>query len=410
MSGGARVVLSRTALSTFGMAVQGLARFAYTVIIGNLAGSGALGDTSALLSVAVYLSLVAPAGLGVAASRYLPVPELAGAAVGWLNRWFWITSTVLAAAAIPIALWMTGDVAASLSAAVLVWAYNAYVFTRGALMGEDRVLRAALADLCSSLLAITALVAVLLAGAHWALLLPLALGYAAFALVSRPRTRPAPVDDRTRREFSRFVRDAVIGAMATGGLLPITMVFVRAFDTQHQADLFAAALSLATPASMVSQAANQVLIPYFARQQGDPAALVAAHRRMLAVTVTGFAVVFGAIALLAPQILALFYPRLVDGAPMMQALLGIVFLISATSAPSAYLVAVGRQRIFATIWAVAFVLGAVTMLIASPALGAWGALAGFALGGGGGSIAVIAAALILQPREERPAEPASRVA
>jgi O-antigen/teichoic acid export membrane protein len=388
-------VFSRTVLSTAGMAVQGLTRFIYTLAIGRLAGPDALGETSALLSIAVYMSLVLPAGLGTAASRYLPTPTLANAAAHLLPRWFWASSSLLAIIAAPIAYWITHNLLAAASCAILVFTYNAYVYTRGVLMGEDRIFRATVADFVSSLVAITALVAVLIAGAHWALLLPLAVGYAIFALASRPRTVPGLASTHDRVAIRRFLRDATIGALATGGLLPATMIFVRAYDSPVQAGLFAAALSLATPASLVSQAVNQVLIPHFARLQSSPLVMQASHRRLFAATFALFIVVFGALAALAPFILSVLYgERYAGGTAAMQALLAIVFLISTTCAPSAYLVASGRQRIFAQIWLIFFLAGTATMFFASPALGMWGALLGFAIGGGGGSLVVILVGLL----------------
>lgn len=400
-----QTVLSRTALITLGMGVQGIARLGYTVAIGRFASEGSLGDTSALLSMAVYLSLVLPAGLGVAASRYLPIGELSGGALRLLNRWFWVASTALAVVAFPISLTITGDPWTSLSAVILVASYNAYVYTRGVLMGEDRILRATVADTISALIAITALVLVLVGGVSWALLLPLAAGYAFFAFLGRPSSQPGTVTPHQRVTIMRFVRDSTIGGLATGGLLPATMVFVRAFDTALTADLFAAALSLATPASMVSQAVNQVLIPHFARLSNDPIAVRKSNVKITALTTVLFAVAFGLIIFLAPHILSIFYgQRFAGGVLPLQALLVIVFLISATCGPSAYLVAVGRQRVFAGIWLVAFVAGTLTMIFAAPILAMWGALLGFAVGGGGGSAAVIIAGLLLRPRQEsRPA-------
>ena len=388
--------------------MQGAARLAYTVVIGRFATEGALGDTSALLSVAVYLSLVLPAGLGIAASRYLPVQNMSGGAVRLLNRWFWWASLSLAALAFPIGLLVTGDIAVSLASVALVWSYSAYVYTRGVLMGEDRIVRATVADTVSSLLAITGLVLVLFAGVHWALLLPLAFGYALFAYMGRPRTRPGSISRDEQTSIHLFIRDSTIGALATGGLLPATMVFVRAFDTPLTADLFAAALSLATPASMISQAVNQVLIPHFARLRGEAAALRASSVKLTLMTTGLFAVAFGLLIWLAPFILSLFYgEKFIDGALPMRVLLIIVFLISATCAPSAYLVSTGRQRLFAMIWLTAFIAGTLVMLASAPALAMWGALLGFAVGGGGGSIAVIAAGLML-PVKADAADPPNR--
>lgn len=398
-----RGVISRTVLSSAGMAVQGLARFFYTLAIGRLAGAEALADASSLLSLAVWLSLVLPAGLGVAASRYFPVPAIAAAAAHQLRRWFWVSALTLAIASIPIALWLVGDLAIALSTALLVFTYSAYVFTRGAMMGEDRILRSTIADLISSLIAITALILVLVGGVHWALLLPLAVGYGIFALATVPHTEAAPASRDQRATMLCFLRDATLSGLATGGLLPMTMIFVRAYDSALQAGLFAAALSLATPASLLSQAVNQVLIPHFARMHESPAAMRQSHVKLLLVTVALFAIVFAILIVLAEPILAIFYgDRFAGGAASMQALLAIVFLISATCAPSAYLVAAGRQRAFAAIWVSAFVVGTVTMVAASPALGMWGALLGFAIGGGGGSLAVIGAGLTLTAHQVSP--------
>lgn len=395
MSGGTAGVLSRAVLTTGGMAAQGIARLLYTVVIAHLAGAGAVGDTSALLSVMVYLSLMLPAGLGIGASRYLPLADFSAVAIGVLNRWFWVSSTLLALVAAPIAFLLTQDPFAAIGCAILTWSYNAYVYTRGVLMGEDRILRSLIADVGSSLLAITALVAVLLAGANWALLLPLAVGYAVFAFFARPRTRAMPSTPEQRALLARFVRDATIGALATGGLLPATMVFVRAFDTPLQADLFAAALSLATPANMISQALNQVLIPHFAKLHLDPALMRQSHRRMVIATTAAFVVIFAAIIALSPFILSIFYPqKFVDGAGAMQALLVVVFFISTTCASAAYLVSAGRQKAFALIWLTALIAGTVVMAVLSPPYGMWGALAGFAVGGIGGSVAVIVAAFL----------------
>ncbi len=384
--------------------MQGLVRFAYTIAIGRIAGPAALADTSALLSVSIYLALLLPAGLGISASRYLPDPKMAGPALRILRKWFHASSVILAVGAVPISYMIVGSLPAALSCGVLVYAYNAYVFSRGVLMGEDRILRSAVADLFSSLLAITALIAVLIWGTHWALLLPIALGYFLFAAMAKANTSPSDsITSETRSAVVHFLRDASIGALATGGLLPATMVFVRTFDTPEKAGLFAAALSLATPANLVAQAVNQVLIPHFARLSADNGVLVASHRKLFLSTTALFAVIFGTIIALSPWILPLFYgDEFSDGAIAMQVLLGIVFLISATSAPSAFLVACGRQRSFAAIWVAALILGMGTMVIASPMLGMLGALLGFAVGGGGGSLGVIAAGFLLRPTELAP--------
>ena len=398
MSGGS--VLSRAVLGTAGMVVQGIARFVYTLAIGRIAGPESLGEISALLSLAVYASLFWPAAAGVAASRYLPVPRLSGPATGVLKRSFGWSVVVLGVASL-VAAWMLGsDVAQIIGAAALVVSYSGYVFVRGVLMGEDRIARAAIVDTITSLLAITALVGVLLCNWNWALLLPLALSYAVFTLVSWPRGVAPAAQASVRREVLLFTRDSAIALLATGGLLPATMVFVRAFEPASVAGLFAAGLSLATPANLVAQAVNQVLVPHFARmQEGPSAALRASQLRVLLVTGAGFVVVFGLLIVLSPWILHVFYGEsYVGGTLAMQMLLVVVGAMSVMSAPGAYLVAVGRQRLYAKIWLVATIAGTIVMAVGSPILGQWGAIAGFMLGGIGGSIAVIVCGLVLPPR------------
>lgn len=392
-------LLSRTVISTAGMAVQGLARFAYTLAIGRLAGPESLGDVSALLSVAVYASLFWPAAAGVAGSRFLPVAETRAAALRTLNRSVLLSVAVLVPATL-VTAWLLGSGAADIvGAAALVLGYSGYVFVRGALLGDDRIGRATLLDTVTSVLAITALVLVLVADWHWALLLPLALGYALFAVLGMPRGS-APATPAQRAEVLRFTRDCAIALLATGGLLPATMILVRATEPALVAGLFAAGLSLATPANLVAQAVNQVLIPHFARMQHEPvAAIRASHARVFVITAVGFVVVFGVLIALAPWILTTFYgAEYAEGAFAMQLLLVGVGAMSIMSAPGAYLVATGRQGLNARIWIVAMLVGTVAMIALAPAFGQWGALAGFLLGGCGGSLAVIVSGLSLAPK------------
>ncbi|PRI10211.1 lipopolysaccharide biosynthesis protein [Leucobacter massiliensis] len=397
MNGGG--VLSRAVLSTVGMGVQGVARFAYTIVIGRLAGPESLGEVSALLSLAVYASLFWPAAAGVAASRFLPDPLLAGPAMRVLKRSFAVSVALLAIASALAAVLLGSGAAEVLGAVALVVGYSGYVFARGALLGEDRVGRAAVVDTLTSLVAITALVLVLISGWDWALLLPLAAGYALFALAGWPRAGSS-AGPAERREVLGFTRDSAIALLATGGLLPATMVFVRAFESPQLAGLFAAGLSLATPANLVAQSVNQVLVPHFARMLGGPAeAIRRSHRRVFVVTLLGFAAVFGALIALAPWILTLFYgDRYRDGTLSMQLMLLAVAAMSVMSAPAAYLTAVGRQGLYARIWLLATIAGTAVMLAASPAWGQWGALAGFLLGAVGGSTAVVVCGLRLAPR------------
>lgn len=397
----AETVVSRTVITSAGMAIQGVARFAYTWVIANLVGPVEVGQTNTLLSVAVYAVLFWPQGAGIAATRFLPVPDEAGPAIRLLRRTTLLAMALLSALSAGVAwVLMSGDLIAAASCGVLVATYAGYVFTRGALLGRDQVLRATVGDAISSAVSLTALVLVVLGQVNWALLLPLAAGYLIFTALNWPRDVAAEPNRMLRREVLLFTRDNSIAVLASGGLLPATMVMVHAFDTPVAAGNFAVALSLATPASMLSQALNQVLVPHFARLRSTPVATIrASYLKILMVSAAGFVAVFGLLIWWTPWILDLFFgDRYAAGTTPMRVLLVIVCAMSLMAAPSAYLVTMGHQRRYASVWLVSLVVGTAVLLIASPIWGQWGALLGYGIGAGGGALAVIVLAFICPPR------------
>lgn len=397
----AETVVSRTVVTSAGMAIQGLARFGYTWVIANLVGPVEVGQINTLLSVAVYAVLFWPQGAGIAATRYLPVPSEARPAITMLRRSTLAASGALSVLGAAAAWWlMAGDAIAAVSCGLLVATYSGYVFTRGTLIGRDQVVRATVGDAISSTISLGALVMVILGQISWALLLPLAVGYLVFTLLNWPREAAAQADNTLRHEVMSFTRDNSLAVLASGGLLPATMVMVQAFDTPLAAGNFAVALSLATPVSMLSQALNQVLVPHFARLRSQPPVVIkASHLKIFLASSAGFAAVFGLLIWLAPWILQLFFgERYADGTTPMRVLLIIVFAMSVMSAPSAYLVTMGHQRRYATVWLVSLVIGTALLLLASPRWGQWGALLGYGVGAGGGALAVIILALVSAPR------------
>ncbi|WP_313354655.1 hypothetical protein [Microbacterium sp.] len=385
-------VVIRTLQSTTGMAVQGLARFGYTLVIGRLSGPETLGEITAILSLSVYMGLLWPAGTSTAATRYYATSVFAAEGAHAIRRSWLLGTVVLSALIVPVTLWMTEDLALAFTSAALMFSYSAYMFTRGELTGEDRLGWAAVADALSSALALTALLVTTLFKLSWAMLLPLTLGYLLFAVLSRSRTKSKPADPALKREIFAFSWRTSVGMLVGGGLLPITIVFVRGFETPETAGLFAAALSLATPASMISLALNQVLIPHLARM--NPTDRRVFHRRTFVLASAFFALVFGALALAAPLIVNFVYGPTYAGAehPMRALLLG-VYLFSAAAVPSALLLIDGRERVYARIWLISFIVGMTMMATLSPLVGEWGTLAGYVVGGGGGAVAICVYAL-----------------
>lgn len=383
------------------MAAQGLSRFLYTLAIGRLAGAELLGETNALLAIAVFATLFWPAPAGIAASRFLPVEGLAAPAMTVLRRSLLPAVLILSVLA-GAAAWLLGSQTAMILGCVAVTiGYSGYVFVRGVLIGEDRIVRAAWTDTLTAFIGITVLVFVLVGEIHWALLLPLALSYAVFAVLSWPRMR-APFSTLQRTEIIGFTRDSAIANVATGGLLPAASTLILAFDTPHVAGLFAAGLSLATPANQVSQALTQVLVPQFAgmhsalRTDGSAHSTQRFLTRLLLVTTGGFIVIYGILIALAPWILSFFFGSdFTDGTLSMQLIMVGVCAMSIIAAPIAFLTASGHQRLNARIWSVALILSLIVMVTTGPLFGQWGVLAGFLTGALGGSIAVIIAGLTL---------------
>ena len=388
-------VTARTIQSSGGMLVQGVARFVYTWAIGRFIGAETLGDVSTLLSLMMYAGLLWPVGLSVAEIRYIPLAPMQGSALGILKRNFWVSSLILAVGTAVVAFVMGTAWYDTLIFAALVWAYCGYVFTRGALTGFGRLDRAAVHDLIGGIIGLAALAGVLFFNVPALLLLPLTLDYLYFTWRAWPTGEPGTND--LAAEVRSFTVFNSIAALATGGLLPATMVFVKATEDAFTAGIFAAALSVATPASMAAQALNQVLVPHYSvRAMSGDTTLRAAQAKILALSAAAFAIIFGIIMALARFVLVFLWDdTFAAGVAPMRILLAIVCVISMIASPSAYLVATGNQRVYARVWLVAFLVGTAVMIIASPTLGQYGAMLGYAVGAVGGAVATTVAAFVV---------------
>jgi O-antigen/teichoic acid export membrane protein len=386
-------LIKSAGLATVGTLVQGLARFGYTIVVGRALGAETLGQVSGLIALSVFVSLFWPTGAGVAASRFLPrdASGQAGeaASLPFLVREFLLSVPFLAAGTVIGALLVVPDVAAALSAAALAIAFSAYAFTRGAALGQARFLRIAVTDAATSALSIALLLAVVLGDLSWATLLPLATGYAVFAWVCWPRGgRPTLLADR---EITKFIFFNSLAQLATGGALQVAMVAAKVYDTPANAGLFAAAFSLATPASMLALSINQVLIPHIARLHTvDHEDSHRSNRRMTLLATAGFGIIFAVLIALAPLLLELFYgPSFVAAAPFMQWLLAGVYVYSVSLVPAASLIATGRDRRYAAAAAIGFSITVVTIVSFGSLLGAWAAVIGYVSG------TLVSAALVI---------------
>ena len=380
-------LLRNSGLATLGILVQGLARFIYTILVGRGLGAETLGQVSGLLALAVFVSLLWPTASGVAASRYIPRDRAAGLvvspSVAVLSKYFLLSLPLLSVATFAIALVLTRNAGAAIAGVALMATYSAYMFTRGVKLGESKFLRIAVWDFASASASILFLTLVLIGGWHWAVLLPLSLGYAVFALCNWPREK---LDDASldRKELRDFVWINSIAQVAAGGLLQVAMLVAAVADSPRQAGLFAAALSLATPAAMVGQSLNQVLIPHFAglHTRGSES-ITASTIRITLIIAAGLGVAFATIGFLTPLILRVVYgPQFLGGSAYMYALLVGVYIFAVSLVPAATLIATGRDREFTVASVFGFVVGVVTMGTSAIALGAWAAAVGYLIGTG----------------------------
>lgn len=378
----ARQLASATALGAIGLAVQGAARFAHTTWVGN-AAPDRLGTLSALLSVSVFLTLLGPAAAGIAAGRFAPAGALHADAyrrvlAGWMVR----LSLVLVLLSLAVATTLGGPTQVVLCA-VLVLTYAWYLFTRGALIGAGRAARAAALDVGTSMLTF-ATVAVVVLGELWDwLLLPPAVGYAAFALAAyRPGARDdgLPVSDVLA--VRSFLATNTVAQIATGALIPLTMLCVEWFD-KGNSSAFGAALALATPPNMIAQAMLLVLVPHITTvAAANPAGIPLRHiLTMLAASAALWLILYGLMVVLAPVLLDVVYPgRFPDAVTTLRVLLVVMGVASFAMTPMALLIGSGHERQQAGTAIAGLLAGVVVLALATPIARSEGALAGFGVG------------------------------
>ncbi|TFB91268.1 hypothetical protein E3O44_00280 [Cryobacterium algoricola] len=377
----ASTLIKSTGLATTGTLVQGLARFGYTILVGRLLGAETLGQVSGLIALSVFVSLFWPTATGVAASRFLAGPDgSAQSAVPILVREFLVSLPFLAIGTFFAAWMIVPDAAVAITTVALMVSFSSYAFSRGAALGQSRFLRVAIVDTVTSILTIALLLAVVLSQVSWLLLLPLTTGYAIFAMLCWPRGgRPSRTPDR---EITRFIFFNSLAQLAAGGSLQLVMIIARIYDTPTNSGLFAAAFSLATPASMLALSVNQVLIPHYSRQIiASPELHHRSNRRITLWGIAGFAVLFTLLAALSPVLIGLFYgPRFAGATPYMQWLLLGVAAYSVSMVPAASLIARGRDRRYAAAAALGFLATAVIAISLGSTYGAWAAVAAYDIG------------------------------
>lgn len=392
--------------SLVGVLAQGLARFAYTAIVARLLGASALADVNLALAVAILLSLLWPTAAGNAAAAFARGDDVRFERS--LLRGVLISLIPLAAVGAAVAGLVGGGAEAAVQTAMSTVAWSAYIFGRGVFIGGGRFRTAAVWDVVTGIGAIGALFGFIALGWTSWILIPLIVGYLVFAtvaLATRNRAHASlSAGDGSRVRLTHFIVWNSLALIATNGLMQGSMVVASAFDTPARAGQFAAALSLATPVSMVAQAVTQAMLPRFGRWSSLPETERLARVRrstiVLGVLMAGGSLL---VALVVPWVLPLVYGvAFTPAVPLAQGLMVAVFAFSMSVFFAAYLATVGRARLSTGLTGIGSAVGVATMLVvAATETGSVGAV----VGAGAGmvvSLVLLGWAVLIGPRRDGP--------
>jgi O-antigen/teichoic acid export membrane protein len=307
---------SRAALSTYATAVQGLARLLYGMLIGHFGSRELLGQTTTSLSLSVLTSQLWASPASAAGTRFVAARATLGEAeaAAVVARHI-ATRSARISLVLPTVVALVGSLLLGFSTAhtigtvVLAFAYSMYSTLRGIQYGALRFRHVAVWDTIAGGVALVAVTLVLTLDLTALALLPLALGYALFAAVSWPARVAGRVDSALRRQIDQFVLFGAVSGLASGGLLQLSQIAAHHYAGVARAGDFGAALTLATPASMLSIALSTVFVPPLvaAAGRGDRAAVHAQSdaiaRRLTAI----FVGLFGTLVIVSPLAIAVLW-------------------------------------------------------------------------------------------------------
>lgn len=308
---------SRGVLSMVGLAAQGVLRLVSPLLVGRFGGPSLLGVVQTAIAVATFLCLVWPTTTGSAASKFLARARGAGrhdeslSVAAHLRRRTMQATLLLGLAAVPIwVVGLRGDLAGGLCVAALVVGYGGYNFARGLQFGIGQVGRATVWDVVIMVVGLVTLLMSLLAGVRGPMLvLPMAAAYLVYTLAGWPWSHGERPSAPLRRELDGFVALGVAGTTASAGFLQLSMVVAKLVGSPEQAGQYAAALTLATPASLLAGSLSLVLFPTMAEAwgRGDVEAFRWQTDRATRLLVVVMMAVFGSLALCSRLIVAVLW-------------------------------------------------------------------------------------------------------
>lgn len=267
---GGRTSLRRSgAHSLAGTGLQGAGRFLSSLLVGRFGGPVEVAHYAAANATGQFAAVVWPNAAGTYASRFVSSAlaagneRLAAEYARHFGRRSLQAGVLLGGAS--SALWASlfaGTAVESVVVGLLVFGLSVYNYARGSLYGIGHFGRAAAWDGLTSASAFACFLAMLGVGAMGVVLLaPYALMLCAHAAINWPRTTRCVLAPELRGHADKFVLVGAIGSIFSAGFLQVSMMLARVVDTPHRAGLFAAALALATPLSLISMAVGAATLP-----------------------------------------------------------------------------------------------------------------------------------------------------
>jgi len=383
----------RGALSTAGVLAQSVTRFVTNVVIGRIGGPLVLGSVASGIATGQLLALLGPTSAGNAASKFIARARGKGSATeaAAVARHLRIratqTTVVLAVLAVPIWIYVDkGESSGAAAIAALVLGYSGYSFTRGVQYGAGLVARATAWDLLTSALGMLGVVVALLLGVRGIyVVVPLAAAYGVYTLAGWPWHTRGVIEEKLRREIDLFILLGVAGTVSSAGFMQSSVILARISGGSGGAGQYAAALVLATPASLLAMSLSLVLFPSMSEAWGrrDIAAFKTQTDRASRALVVAMTGVLGVLAICSPAIVRIVWGREFEDASRILPILLLAVLANTVSVACTNALTTRSTRGVATstVSSVAgMLIGIVSWVVFVPRFGAEGVALGYLLG------------------------------
>jgi O-antigen/teichoic acid export membrane protein len=320
----------KTVLSLVTIAVSGLIRLVFSILVGRVYGAQFLGHVNVVISSAVFATLLCSPGLGQAVARHMAGRDLDGSSAAGRTVLVWATAAnhivclflaIVVAWAIPANGWSDRVLALALTLG-----YGAYTYYKAVLYGVDLVERYAVLELSWDGLFVLALVGVLALDSQRWVLAPLVLVYLGFSVGAHltlfrrhgGTQRSGRLGTSEGRSLASFAAVTAIGTVSSAGFLQLSQVFALRAGGTYGAGLFAAAMTLVTPAYLLPRAISVVLFPAMARAAGREDRTTRDRQLVVGTQVLAAAILplFALVSMVATGLITLIYgPKFSAGGP-----------------------------------------------------------------------------------------------